>query len=50
MKEPLYGYKLGPWPSEYEREAELAVKGDYYETGKKLGERKIVIDKPSENK
>lgn len=44
LKEPWYGYELGDWPPEFEQEAELAVKGEYYETGKKLGDRKIVID------
>jgi len=44
LREPWYGYMLGPWPSELEHEAELAVKGDYYETGRKLGEQKIKID------
>lgn len=44
LREPWYGYKLGPWPEEFEHEAELAAQGKYYETGKKLGDRKIVID------
>jgi 4-hydroxy-3-polyprenylbenzoate decarboxylase len=37
---PWYGYSLGEWPDELERAAELAVKGDYFETGKLLAERK----------
>lgn len=45
LREPWYGYTLGPWSSEFVEEAEMAVRGDYYETGKKLGERKILIDK-----
>ncbi|MEE9612684.1 MAG: UbiD family decarboxylase [Desulfatiglandales bacterium] len=48
LKKPWYGYKMGPWPSEWEHEADLAVKGDYYETGEKLGGQKIKIDSPSE--
>jgi 4-hydroxy-3-polyprenylbenzoate decarboxylase len=44
LRAPWYGYKLGAWPSEYEQEAEAAVKGDYYETGKKLAELRILID------
>jgi 4-hydroxy-3-polyprenylbenzoate decarboxylase len=37
---PWYGYSLGEWPDELERAAELAVKGEYFETGKLLAERK----------
>ena len=38
---PWYGYSLGAWTKEDEDEAELAVKGDYFETGKKQsGQRK----------
>ena len=38
---PWYGYSLGAWTKEDEDEAELAVKGDYFETGKKqTGQRK----------
>jgi len=37
---PWYGYSLGEWPDELERAAELAVKGDYFETGKLLAERR----------
>jgi len=33
---PWYGYSLGEWPADLERAAELAVKGDYFETGKAL--------------
>jgi len=44
LKEPWYGYTLGPWPAEYEEEAELAVRGEYYKTGKKLADRKIKLD------
>src|ERR671918_993406 len=32
---PWYGYSLGAWTPEDEDEATLAVKGDYFETGKK---------------
>ncbi|MCJ7593884.1 MAG: UbiD family decarboxylase [Desulfobacterales bacterium] len=44
LKEPWYGYTLGPWPAEYEEEAELAVRGEYYKTGKKLADRKVKLD------
>jgi 4-hydroxy-3-polyprenylbenzoate decarboxylase len=37
---PWYGYSLGEWPDELERAAELAVKGDYFETGKLLVKRR----------
>jgi 3-polyprenyl-4-hydroxybenzoate decarboxylase len=33
---PWFGYSLGEWGEEFERQAELAVKGDYFETGKKI--------------
>ena len=37
---PWYGYSLGEWPEELERAAELAVKGDYFETGKEIAKRR----------
>jgi 4-hydroxy-3-polyprenylbenzoate decarboxylase len=37
---PWFGYSLGEWPEELERAAELAVKGDYFETGKALVKRR----------
>src|SRR5437762_4532240 len=37
---PWFGYSLGEWPDELERAAELAVKGDYFETGKLLEKRR----------
>jgi 4-hydroxy-3-polyprenylbenzoate decarboxylase len=37
---PWYGYSLGEWPDELERAAELAVKGDYFETGELLVKRR----------
>jgi 4-hydroxy-3-polyprenylbenzoate decarboxylase len=37
---PWFGYSLGEWPDELERAAELAVKGDYFETGKLLVKRR----------
>ena len=37
---PWYGYSLGEWSDELERAAELAVKGDYFETGKSLVKRR----------
>jgi 4-hydroxy-3-polyprenylbenzoate decarboxylase len=35
LKEPWWGYSLGYWTDEEEREAELAVQGRHYETGEK---------------
>jgi len=37
---PWYGYSLGEWPEELERAAQLAVKGDYFETGRKIARRR----------
>jgi 4-hydroxy-3-polyprenylbenzoate decarboxylase len=38
---PWYGYSLGVWTDEDENEAGIAVKSDYFETGKKqTGQRK----------
>jgi UbiD family decarboxylase len=33
---PWFGYSLGEWGEEFEKQSELAVKGDYFETGKKI--------------
>ena len=38
---PWYGYSLGQWDAEFEKEAELAVQGDHYKTGEKLAEERI---------
>lgn len=35
LKEPWYGYSLGYWTVEDEEEAELAVRGNYFETTEK---------------
>jgi 4-hydroxy-3-polyprenylbenzoate decarboxylase len=37
---PWFGYSLGEWSDELERAAELAVRGDYFETGKTLVKRR----------
>lgn len=38
---PWFGYSLGAWTQQDEEEADLAVKGDYFETGtKQIGQRK----------
>jgi len=37
---PWFGYSLGEWSDEFDRAAELAVKGEYFETGKELVKRR----------
>jgi 4-hydroxy-3-polyprenylbenzoate decarboxylase len=39
-KKPWFGSTLGPWPHEWDEEADLAVKGRYYETGEKLARQR----------
>jgi UbiD family decarboxylase len=43
LKDPWWGYSLGYWTEEEEKEAELAVQGRHYETGEKQkqGRRKF---------
>jgi len=43
MVKPWYGYSLGFWTKEFEEEAELALKGEYYETGEKLAKQRIKL-------
>ncbi|MBI2988206.1 MAG: hypothetical protein HYY45_15680 [Deltaproteobacteria bacterium] len=46
---PWHGYSLGLWSNRDEVEAELAVQGRYYETGKKIEqERKRSAELASE--
>ena len=42
-KVPWHGYSLGFWEKEHEEEAELALKGEYYQTGEKFAQRRIKI-------
>jgi UbiD family decarboxylase len=37
---PWYGYSLGEWPPELEEEAQAAVRGDYFETGRRHAARR----------
>jgi UbiD family decarboxylase len=37
---PWFGYSLGEWSEEFDRAADLAVKGDYFETGKKIAKQR----------
>jgi 4-hydroxy-3-polyprenylbenzoate decarboxylase len=40
-KSPWYGYSLGYWSKEHEEEAELALKGEHYQTGEKLAKQRV---------
>ncbi len=42
-KVPWYGYSLGYWTQEDEEEAELALKGEHYQTGEKLARQRIQL-------
>jgi 4-hydroxy-3-polyprenylbenzoate decarboxylase len=35
LKDPWWGYSLGYWTEEEEKEAKLAVQGEHYQTGEK---------------
>ena len=37
---PWFGYSLGEWSDELDQAAKLAVKGDYFETGKLIAKRR----------
>ncbi len=39
-KVPWFGYSLGFWEKEHAEEAELALKGEYYQTGEKFAARR----------
>ncbi len=39
-KAPWFGYSLGLWGPENEEEAQIALKGDHYQTGEKLAGRR----------
>ncbi|HEY3919966.1 MAG TPA: UbiD family decarboxylase [Stellaceae bacterium] len=39
-EQPWFGYSLGEWPEELDAAAERAVKGDYFETGKIIAQRR----------
>lgn len=42
-KSPWYGYSLGYWTKENEKEAELALQGEHYKTGEKLAENRTKV-------
>ena len=37
---PWFGYSLGEWSEEFEQAAELAVKSEYFESGKRIAKRR----------
>ena len=39
-EQPWFGYSLGEWTDEFDEAAEAAVRGDYFETGKKIAKRR----------
>ncbi len=43
LKSPWYGYPLGLWDKENEEEANLALKGQHYQTGEKLARNRKKI-------
>ena len=42
-KMPWYGSSLGYWPEEIAEEAELALKGEHYQTGEKIAQNRIKV-------
>ncbi len=42
-KQPWYGYSLGYWTEENKEEAELALKGEHYQTGEKLARQRLKL-------
>ncbi|MFH1003164.1 MAG: UbiD family decarboxylase, partial [Chloroflexota bacterium] len=42
-KIPWYGVSLGFWPEEIAEEAELALKGEHYQTGEKLAKNRLKL-------
>jgi 4-hydroxy-3-polyprenylbenzoate decarboxylase len=41
LKEPWYGYDLGVWNEEYERQAQMILSGKQYELGKELEKKRV---------
>ncbi|MDP2643657.1 MAG: UbiD family decarboxylase [Desulfobacterales bacterium] len=41
LKAPWHGYELGYWTAENREEAELALKGEHYQTGEKLARKRV---------
>jgi 4-hydroxy-3-polyprenylbenzoate decarboxylase len=45
LKAPWYGYELGYWPEDNRRDAELVVRGEHYQVGKRLKEKRYQLPK-----
>jgi hypothetical protein len=45
-RSPWYGYNLGFWNAEYDQEADLALRGEHYQTGKNWPARERNYDRP----
>jgi hypothetical protein len=43
LKTPWYGYSLGFWTKENEAEAEVALRGEYYQTGDRLAKQRVKL-------
>jgi len=43
LKAPWYGYDLGNWDDEKEKQAALAARGEHYETGRLLEQRRFKL-------
>lgn len=43
VKEPWHGYSPGYWTKQNEEEAELALKGEHYQTGEKLAKQQLKL-------
>jgi len=44
-QDPWFGYNLGLWSDEDEAEAQLAVKGEHYQTGEKRLQQRVKVKK-----
>ncbi|MBI4318549.1 MAG: UbiD family decarboxylase [Chloroflexi bacterium] len=43
LRAPWFGYSLGWWTEENEQEAQIALRGEHYQTGEKLAQRRIKL-------
>ena len=48
LKAPWFGRSLGGWSKEEEAEAELAVKGEHFQTGERQAKERVPYSKMSE--
>ena len=42
-QEPWFGYQLGSWSEEDEDEAQLALRGEHYQTGEKAFKKRVPV-------